>query len=122
MSMKNTHALGTRILGAVLALALATFASASQAGDKRELYAVGFAVTLDSSGTVKAIRVSEVTNPLSGSARPVKIELPKTYIAAATARINKEHYKPEIENGKIKDVFVYFFYDPATPRRVLVKP
>ena len=86
------------------------------------VYAVVFGFVIDQNGDLKSFRVSKVIDPRSGSADPVAVEVPKTYISAARAQLLSKGYKATVENGELKETFTYFYYDPKQPHRADIEP
>lgn len=121
--MMNFHKL--KILNIVLAITfLFTVANNVYAVKPKstKFYAVIFGIIIDKNGKLLSFKVSKVINPSSGSDKPVKIKVPNSYFQAARKRVINKGYKPQLENGKPKEFYTYFFYDPMQPDRTDIDP
>lgn len=87
-----------------------------------KLYVVVFGFVVDESGKLKSFRVSKVIDPQSGSTDAVDVKVPDTYQSAARAQLMKKTLKPMIENGKLKEMFTYYFFNPKQPTRADIDP
>ncbi len=86
--------------------------------DSPKLYAVIFGFVIDEKSELKSFRVSKVIDPRTRSTNAVDVKVPESYIAAAKARLMAKPQKPTIgEDGKLKEMFTYFFFDPMQPNR-----
>jgi hypothetical protein len=92
--------------------------SQSPISDSTKLYAVIFGFVIDEKSKLKSFRVSKVIDPRSRSTNAVDVNVPETYLAAARARLMAKAQEPTIgEDGKLKEMFTYFFFDPNQPHR-----
>jgi hypothetical protein len=87
-----------------------------------KLYAVVFGFVIDESGKLQSFRVSKVIDPQSGSTDAVNLRVPDAYMAAARTQLMKKSHNATVENGKPKEMFTYFFFDPKQPTRADIDP
>ncbi|BBL56796.1 hypothetical protein [Methylomonas koyamae] len=106
---------------AIVLLAIVISYSA-RAAETRPFYAATFGITIDADGGLKAFRLVEVTDPLSGTVIPVKVQPPQKYVDAARQIVLQKKYTPVLEGGKPKEFFTWFFYVPSQPDRADLDP
>lgn len=87
-----------------------------------KFYGVAFGVVIGENRELQSFRVVGVTDPDSGSVAFVNINIPDAYVAAARALIVARGHHPTIEGGKPREMFTYFFFDPARPNRADADP
>jgi hypothetical protein len=87
-----------------------------------KLYSVIFGVTIDKSGKLANLNVNSVMDQSTGSNVSVKMDIAKVYIGKVRQYIARKGYKPNVENGKPKEFYTYFFYDPSNPSRIDLEP
>ena len=91
-------------------------------GHAGDLYAVVFGVVVNEKSQLTSFRVAKVTDPRSGSIDSVNVAIPESFIAAARKLSIAKNYPPQFENGKPKEFFTYYFYDPVEPNRADIDP
>ncbi len=52
-------------------------------GKAKKLYSVIFGIVVEANGTVRSVRVTRVTDPMSGGVTPVDVPIPEVYVDAA---------------------------------------
>jgi hypothetical protein len=115
----------TRISGRVLLLvALAVTTSAQPVREllKRpdfRLYTVIFGVTIDERGQITKFHVSGVTDAKSYSTALLPIKVPAGFAAGARKKVQANHPKPRLKNGKPAEFFTYYFYAPDYPTKLI---
>lgn len=90
-------------------------------GKAKKLYSVIFGIVVEANGTVRSVRVSRVTDPISGSVTPVDVSVPTVYVDAAKKFILDKGYSPKLDNGKPVEFYTYFFFDPANPEVLITE-
>ena len=90
-------------------------------GTSPKLFAVIFGITINSDKSVENIRINRVIDPSSGSPEAIDMPVPQIFIESAEMHIKAQNYEPKIENGKAKEFFTYFFFDPETPEIVITE-
>ena len=83
------------------------------------LYTVVFGVTVDEHGKIIRFHVAGVTDAKSDSKTLLAIEVPKGFTAAARKKIEAEHPKPRLQNGKPAEFFTFYFYAPDYPKSLI---
>jgi len=87
-----------------------------------KFYAVIFGVTVNLNGELQAVRIVKVIDPITSSKDPVNIPIPDSFIESARKIMIKKKYNPEVIDGKPKEFFTYFYYDPNQPSRADFDP
>src|SRR5438046_1396492 len=95
----------------VMMLSASAFAANADSKIPR-LYTVIFGVVIDANGELSSFKVVKVTDPLSGSTDAVNVAVPESFVNAARKLIVAKKHKPQLEAGKPKTVYTYFYYDP----------
>lgn len=90
-------------------------------GKAKKLYSVIFGIVVEANGTVRSVRVTRVTDPMSGGVTPVDVPIPEVYVDAAKKFVLDKRYSPKLENGKPVEFYTYFFYDPANPQVLITE-
>jgi hypothetical protein len=115
-------------LWGILALLLTGIAQAEQptsptyvTGKAKKLYSVIFGIVVETNGTVRSVRITRVTDPVSGGVTPVDVSIPAVYVDAAKKFILDKEYSPKLDNGKPVEFYTYFFYDPANPQVLITE-
>lgn len=90
-------------------------------GTSPKLFAVIFGITINSDKSIENIRINRVIDPSSGSPDAIDLPVPQIYIESAKMHIKAQNYEPQIENGKAKEFFTYFFFDPERPEIVITE-
>ena len=83
------------------------------------LYAVFFGVTVDERGKITGFQVAGVTDPKSDSKALLPIKVPAGFTAGARKKVEANHPKPRLKNGKPAEFFTYYFYAPDYPNRLI---
>lgn len=102
------------LLGSVASAPAQTVAERWKNEPGFRVYPVAFAVTAT---TPPVIRVQKVGVP-KGS--PKIDNVPDTFIEAAKKKIQAHPPEPKMKDGKLVEVFTYFFYVPGHPDVVVV--
>ena len=115
-----------RLRSTVLSLFVAaSTASADTVGDHLrndpnfQLFAVFFAVTVDSHSRIQTFKMARVTDPRTDSSDAVNVRIPQAFIAAARTKAEREHHRPKLKNGKPVEFFIFYFYSPAHPSALI---
>lgn len=82
---------------------------------KFQLFAVFFAVTVDSHSKIQTFKIARVTDPRTDSSEAVDVRIPKAFVAAVRSRAERKHYSPKLKDGKPIEFFIFYFYSPAHP-------
>ena len=106
------------LLGSVASASAQTVGERMKKDPSFRIYPVIFGVTATSNSTSPVVRLVEVGRV--GDAP--KIDLPDAWIKAAKKKIQVEHPKPKMKDGKPVEVFTYFFYVPSHPNVVVADP
>jgi hypothetical protein len=85
--------------------------------DPYPLYTVIFGVTVDSRGKLLNLRIAKVLEAYSGD--KIKMDIPQQYFEDAKKKVEKKGYEPSFEDGKPKEFYTYFYFDPKRPTQVI---
>ena len=88
-----------------------------------QIYAVVFGVTATTNSrppAVRLVQVGKISKRPGKSADAVMRDLPDPYIKAVKKKIQAEPPKSKMKDGKLVEVFTYFFYVPGHPNVVVV--
>lgn len=85
----------------------------------QKLYAVIFGIVIGEKGELLNVRISKTINAYSKSTEAVEIEIPEKYFEKAKEKIKNHGYEPTLENGKPKEFFTYFYFDPENPELLI---
>jgi hypothetical protein len=77
------------------------------------LYIVLFRLTMGEDDKLQDFQVAKVIDLLSGSNNPAAVELPQAFITHAKERVEGEHLKPTVVDGKPTSTLTSFLYSPA---------
>jgi hypothetical protein len=112
-----------RFHSTVLSLFIAaSTVSADTVGDrlrddpKFQLFAVFFAVTVDSHSKIQTFKIASVTDPRTDSSDCVDVRIPPAFVAAVRSRAQRKRHPPKFRDGKPVEFFIFYFYSPAHPR------
>ena len=83
------------------------------------LYSVIFGITVDAQSKIQTFKVSQVTEPKSGSTKSVDVKVPQSFVAAARKKAEARHYDPKFKDGKPVEFFTYYFFTPKSPSVVI---
>jgi hypothetical protein len=83
------------------------------------LYTVVFGVTVDERGKIIMFHVAGITDSRSDSKALLPIKVPAGFTAAARKKVEADHPKPRLKNGKLAEFFIYYFYAPDYPNRLI---
>src|ERR1041385_1757991 len=89
------------------------------------LYSVIFGVTVDPQSKIQTFKVSQVTEPKSGSTKSVDVKVPQSFVAAARKRAEASKSVPKFKDGNPVEFFSCYFSRPGSPSvvsTVLKKP
>jgi hypothetical protein len=70
---------------------------------------------MDERGQIAKFHIAGVTDAKSDSKARLAVKIPEGFIAAARKKVEAEHHKPKLKNGKPMEFFTYFFYAPDYP-------
>ena len=77
------------------------------------LYIVLIRLAVGEDGKLQDFQVAKVIDLLSGSNNPAAVELPQAFISHAKERVESEHLKPTVVDGKPTGTLASFLYSPA---------
>jgi hypothetical protein len=80
---------------------------------KPPLYLVLFRLTAGEDGKLLGFQVEKVIDLLSGSNNAAAVKLPQSFIDRARTKVEAEHFKPAIVDGKPSSSLTTFVYSPA---------
>ena len=83
------------------------------------LYTVIFGVTVDEHGKIIRFHVAGVTDARSDSKALLPIKVPEGFTVAARNKLEGDHPKPKLKNGKPAEFFTYYFYAPNYPNSLI---
>lgn len=86
---------------------------------KPPLYLVLFRLTVGEDNGLQDFQVEKVIDLLSGSNNAVLIELPKAFIDQARRKVEDQHFKPTMRDGRAASTLTTFIYSPADENRQL---
>lgn len=96
-----------------------TLLAPAYAEKPQKLYAVIFGISIGEKGELLNVRIAKTTDVYSKSTEAVKMEIPKIYFEKAKEKIRSHGYEPSFENGKPKEFFTYFYFDPGRPELLI---
>src|ERR1700739_4952421 len=98
---------------AICAILCGTTARLHADDGKPPLYMALFRLTVGEDNRLQDFQVVKVIDLLSGSNNAASIELPQTFINQARKKVEDEHFKPTMRDGKPTSTLTTFIYSPA---------
>ncbi len=80
------------------------------------LYIVLFRLTIGEDDKLQDFQVIKIIDLLSGSNNAAPVELPQAFVSHARKKVEGEHFKPTIRDGKPTSTLTSFLYSPANEK------
>jgi len=101
----------------LLAAILIAFTGVAAAAPPNRTYTVIFDIKLDAEGKFVSADIASIIDPSTGSTKPVDVKPTEAYVTAAREELSKGTYQAGKEH-----VFMYRYYNPKFPDRVMTSP